>query len=75
MAIALAMVLGGGPLLVLIRVLVTARLRRLAAGADVDDFVVTLVERTRGWFLMLVAVRVTLTLALPDRWDDRPTPR
>ena len=72
--IALAIVLGGGPLLVLIRVLVTARLRRLAArtSTDVDDFVVTLVERTRGWFLMLVAVRVaTLTLALPDRWDDR----
>jgi hypothetical protein len=43
--IALAIVLGGGPLLVLVRVLISARLRRLAARSrtDVDDFVVTLV--------------------------------
>ncbi len=72
--IALAIIFGGTPLLILIRAVVTARLRRLAArtSTDVDDFVVTLVEQTRGWFLALVAARIaTLTLALPDRWDDR----
>lgn len=72
--IALAIVIGGTPLLVLIRVLVTARLSRLAArtATDVDDFVVTLVEKTRGWFLALVATRIAaLTMGLPDRWDDR----
>ena len=72
--IALAIVLGGTPLLIVIRMLVTSRLRRLAVrtATDVDDFVVTLVENTRGWFLALVAARIaTLTLPLPDRWDDR----
>jgi len=72
--IALAIILGGTPLLVLIRVIVTARLRRLAVRSvtDVDDFIVTLVEQTRGWFLALVAARIaSLTLGLPDRWDDR----
>jgi small-conductance mechanosensitive channel len=72
--IALGIVLGGTPLLILARVLVTARLRRVAGrtATDVDDFIVTLVEKTRGWFLALVAARIaSLTLALPDRWDDR----
>lgn len=72
--IALAIVLGGTPLLILIRALLSRRLRRISArtATDIDDFVVTLVEKTRGWFLALVAARIAaLTLALPDRWDDR----
>ncbi|MBA3547494.1 MAG: mechanosensitive ion channel family protein [Nannocystis sp.] len=72
--IALAVVLGGTPLLILTRVLVTARLRRLAVRThtDLDDLVVTLVAQTRGWFFALATTRIaTLTLPLPDRWDDR----
>jgi small-conductance mechanosensitive channel len=72
--IALAIVVGGTPLLIVIRVLVGAHLRRLAVRSvtDLDDFIVTLVEKTRGWFLALVAARIaSMTLALPDRWDDR----
>ncbi len=72
--IAVLIVVGVTPALILVRVLVTRRLRKLAtrSATDLDDFVVTLVERTRGWFFALLAVRVaTLTLNLPERWDER----
>lgn len=72
--IALAIVLGGTPLLILLRVVISGRLTRIAkrSATDIDDVLFSLVARTRGWFLALVALRVaTLTLELPERWDLR----
>jgi len=72
--IALLIVFGATPLLILGRTLLARRLRRLTARSrtDLDDFLVTLVERTRGWFLALLALRAaSLVFDLPERWDHR----
>jgi small-conductance mechanosensitive channel len=72
--IALVIVFGATPLLLVARRLLAARLRQLAdrTRTDLDDFVVGLVERTRGWFLTLLALRgATLVFDLPERWDHR----
>jgi small-conductance mechanosensitive channel len=62
------------PLLILARRLLATRLRRLTTRSrtDIDDFLVTLVERTRGWFFALLSLRAaTLVFDLPERWDHR----
>ncbi len=73
-SVAAAIVLGVTPVLILLRQIVAGRLRRLAARtpSDFDDFVVSLVERTRGWFFALLSLRIaTLVFDLPERWDTR----
>mgnify|MGYP001297386452 CR=1 FL=1 len=70
-SVAAAIVLGVTPVLILLRQIVAGRLRRLAARtpSDFDDFVVSLVERTRGWFFALLSLRIaTLVFDLPERW-------
>jgi len=72
--IAVLIVFGVTPLLILARTLMARRLRTLSAlsRTQFDDFLVTLVERTRGWFLALLAMRAaSLVFDLPDRWDHR----
>ena len=72
--IALAIVLGVTPMLMLARRIVAARLRRLASKtpSDFDNFAVGLIEDTRGWFFALLAMRVaTFVFDLPERWDTR----
>jgi small-conductance mechanosensitive channel len=72
--IALLIVFGVTPLLILARGLVAQRLRRLTERSRIqfDDFLVTLVERTRGWFLAVLALRAaSLVFDLPERWDSR----
>lgn len=72
--VATVIVFGATPLMILARSLLARRLRTLASRSttDLDDFLVTLVERTRGWFFALVALRMaTLIFDLPTRWDVR----
>lgn len=72
--VALAIVLVATPILILLRTLIVARLRKLAGKTpgDFDDFLVGLVASTRGWFLALLSLRVaTLVFDLPERWDSR----
>ena len=72
--VALTIVLVATPLLILLRSLVAGRLRTLASrtSSDFDDFVVGLIEKTRGWFFALLSMRVaTLVFDLPERWDTR----
>lgn len=72
--VALTIVLVATPLLILLRSLVAGRLRTLASqtASDFDDFVVGLIEKTRGWFFALLSMRVaTLVFDLPERWDTR----
>lgn len=71
---AAALVSAGTALLLLARMFAVVRLRKLAdrSVTDVDDFLVSLVARTRAWFLMLLMVRAaTLVLQLSERWDER----
>lgn len=72
--VALAIVLVATPLLILLRTLITSRLRKLASKTprDFDDFLVGLIASTRGWFFALLSLRVaTLVFDLPERWDTR----
>lgn len=72
--VAAMIVVGLTPLLLFVRSLVAARLRKLTtrSATDFDDFLVSLVERTRGWFFVLLSLRAaTLVLDLPARWDHR----
>lgn len=72
--VACALIVAGTTLLLLLRRLAVGRLRKLAdrSATDVDDFLVTLVARTRGWFLALLMARAaTLVLQLSERWDGR----
>lgn len=72
--VATTIVLALTPLLIVARRLLAARLRKLASlsRTDIDDFLVTLVERTRGWFFALLSLRAaTLVFELPERWDHR----
>jgi small-conductance mechanosensitive channel len=72
--LAAAIVTAGTAALMLARTLLVRYLRRLAARSrtDFDDFLVTLVERTRMWFLALVTLRAaSLVLELSERWDHR----
>ncbi len=72
--VALVIVFGATPLMMLARSLIARRLRALASRSNTsfDDFLVTLVDRTRGWFLALLALRgATLIFDLPARWDTR----
>lgn len=69
-----AAVLGGTPVLLLLRGLLADRLKRLAqrSRTAVDDLLVDLLAGTRGWFLGMAILRFTaLALELPARWDRR----
>jgi small-conductance mechanosensitive channel len=72
--VASALIVAGTALLLLVRRLAVGRLRKLAdrSATDFDDFLVTLVGKTRGWFLALLMARAaTLVLQLSERWDGR----
>ena len=73
-AVALTIILVVTPTLILLRRLIAGRLRALASKtpSDFDDFLVKLIERTRGWFFALLSLRLaTLVFDLPERWDHR----
>jgi small-conductance mechanosensitive channel len=73
-AILAAAVLGGTPVLLLLRALLAGKLRGLAqrSRTAADDLVVDLLAGTRGWFLALAILRFTaLALDVTDRWDRR----
>lgn len=62
------------PALILVRGVVARRLRRRVERTawDGDDLIAALVERTRSWFFLLIALRIaTVALDLPERWDAR----
>lgn len=69
-----AAVLGGTPVLLLLRSLLVGKLKTLAGRSrtGIDDLLVELLAGTRGWFLALAILRFTaLALEVPARWDRR----
>ncbi|HEY0137948.1 MAG TPA: mechanosensitive ion channel domain-containing protein, partial [Nannocystis sp.] len=72
--VAAAIVVIGTGLVTLIRSGLLGHLRAVAARSktDLDDFFVSLAERTGVWFVALLMLRsATLVLELSDRWDER----